>query len=126
MNAAGLSIQGVIYLNQGFLLTSMIFAASMVYMIEKKFLKAAQWLFAAAGLSLVGLIHAYHLTVEGGLENKFGFVAAPEFAVVYALVGGLLLMLHYRLKSDGKSRKRKTKKDPPPPPPAPKRSVGYL
>jgi AGZA family xanthine/uracil permease-like MFS transporter len=126
LNAAGLSIQGVIYLNQGFLLTSMIFAASLVYMIEKKFLKAAQWLFAASGLSLVGLIHAYHLTVEEGLQNKFGLVAAPEFAVVYALVGGLLLMLHYRSKSDGKPRKRKTKKNIPAAPPAPKRSVGYL
>jgi AGZA family xanthine/uracil permease-like MFS transporter len=123
LNAAGLSIQGVIYLNQGFLLTSMIFAASMVYMIEKKFLKAAQWLFAAAGLSLVGLIHAYHLTLEEGLQNKFGLVAAPEFAVVYALVGGLLLMLHYRSKSNGKTRKRKVKKEAPP---APKSRVGYL
>ncbi|HET9870631.1 MAG TPA: NCS2 family permease [bacterium] len=124
LEAAGLAIQGVIYLNQGFLLTSMIFAAVLVHLIDRKFLKAAQWLFAAAGLSLVGLIHAYHLTVEGGLQNKFGVVAAPEFAFVYGLMGGLLLLLHYRSKSGGKSRRRKPKEAPPAP--APKRSVGYL
>ncbi|HVM32849.1 MAG TPA: NCS2 family permease [bacterium] len=124
LNAAGLSIQGVIYLNQGFLLTSMIFAATLVYLIERKFLKAAQWLFAASALSLLGFIHAYHLTAEEGLQNKFGLVAAPEFAFVYALVGGLLVLLHYRAKLDGRPRKRKARKPVPPPPP--KRSVGYL
>jgi AGZA family xanthine/uracil permease-like MFS transporter len=114
LEAAGLSIQGVIFLNQGFLLTSMIFAASMVFMIEKKFLKAAQWIFTASVFSFLGLIHAYRLTTEGGLENKFGFVAAPEFGVMYALVGVILLMLHYRGKSDGSTRRKKPKKQPPP------------
>lgn len=114
LEAAGLSIQGVIFLNQGFLLTSMIFAASMVFMIEKKFLKAAQWIFVASVFSFLGLIHAYRLTTEGGLENKFGFVAAPEFGVMYAIVGGILLMLHYRMKSDGAPRRKKPKKQPPP------------
>jgi AGZA family xanthine/uracil permease-like MFS transporter len=114
LNGEGLYIQGVIYLNQGFLLTSMIFAAAMVFMIDKKFLKAAQWIFAASLFSFLGLIHAYRLTLEGGLENKFGLVAAPEFGVMYALVGGILLILHYRVKSDGSSRRKKPKKQPPP------------
>ncbi|MGH7738691.1 MAG: NCS2 family permease, partial [bacterium] len=124
LSAAGLSIQGIIYLNQGFLLTSMIFAAVLIFMIDKKFLQASQWLFAASGLSLLGLIHAYHLTVDQGLENKFGLVAAPQFAVVYAMVGGLLLMFHYRSKLGKRSRRKKPRK-----PAAPERKaskVGYL
>ncbi len=118
-----LYIRGVIFLSQGFLLTSMIFAAIMVYMIERKFLKASEWTFAASVLSFLGLIHAYRLT-ETGLQNKFGFTAAPEFGIMYLLVAGILLILHYKQKSDAKtSRRRKTKKAEPE---SPKRSVSYL
>ncbi len=118
-----LYIRGVIFLSQGFLLTSMIFAAIMVYMIERKFLKASEWTFAASILSFIGLIHAYRLT-ETGLQNKFGFTAAPEFGILYLLVAGILLILHYKQKSDTKpSRRQKAKKAEPE---SPKRSVSYL
>jgi AGZA family xanthine/uracil permease-like MFS transporter len=117
-----LHLRGVIFLSQGFLLTSMIFAATLVFMIDRKFLKAAQWCFAASLLSFIGIIHAYKLTAEGGLQNKFGFIAAPEFGIMYALTGAILLMLHYRQKSDEKPRKKKPKKEIPPP----RRSVGYV
>lgn len=106
-----LCIRGVIFLSQGFLLSSMIFSAVLVFTIEKKFEKAAHWLFAAAAFSMLGLIHAYRLT-ETGLQNKFGLVAAPEFGIIYLLTGGILLMLHYRQKSGGKSGRRKGKKIP--------------
>jgi AGZA family xanthine/uracil permease-like MFS transporter len=124
-----LYIRGVFFLSQGFLLTSMIFAALMVYMIDRKFLKAAQWAFAAAILSFVGLIHAYRLTAEGGFQNCFGISeGGSEFAIIYALVGGILLMLHYRQKSDNKPSRRRSKKEkaPLPTPEPPRRKVSYL
>jgi len=43
----------------------------------------------AAGLSCVGLLHAYRLTRDG-VENHFGIFAAPAFAVVYAVAAGVL------------------------------------
>lgn len=106
-----LYIKGVVYLAQGFLLTAMIFASMMVYMIDRKFDRAAYWAFAAAGLSMTGFIHAFRLG-ETGIQNKFGLFAAPEFALMYFLVGGVFLMLHYRQKSDSKPTRRRKKKEP--------------
>ncbi|HEY5037927.1 MAG TPA: hypothetical protein VIJ93_02535, partial [bacterium] len=99
-------IRGIIVLNQGSLLVSMIFAAVMVFIIERKFLKAAQWTFAASSFSFIGLIHAYRLT-EGGVQNGFGNTWSPKFGLMYAMVGGILLLLDFHQKSMAKSSRRK-------------------
>ncbi len=98
----GLYLHGVFALHQGFLLTSMLFAAVLVYVIERQLLKAAAWLTAAAALSALGLIHAYTLTDFGPI-NRFAFtlidgervwVAAPQFTIAYLLGAGYLVLLH--------------------------------
>ncbi len=88
-----LYIHGVIALNQGFLLSSMVLAAILVFVIEREFLTAAGWTLAAALLSMIGLIHAYDLT-PAGVQNKFGLLAAPAFAATYGVSAALLLCLH--------------------------------
>ncbi|MGE0683499.1 MAG: NCS2 family permease [Candidatus Binatia bacterium] len=88
-----LYIHGVIALNQGFLLSAMVLAAVLVFVIERDFLKAAGWTAIAALLSALGVIHAYELTTTG-VQNKFGLMAAPEFALMYGLSAGFLLLLH--------------------------------
>jgi AGZA family xanthine/uracil permease-like MFS transporter len=90
-----LYIHGLIALSQGFMFTSMILAAVVVHLIERDFLKAAAWTFAAAGLSWFGLIHAYSLTPLG-VENRFGINAAPEFAYGYGASALALLGFHWR------------------------------
>jgi AGZA family xanthine/uracil permease-like MFS transporter len=85
-NPADLFIHGVIALNHGFIVSSMLLAATMAHVIEKKYLSAAGWMFAAALLSMLGVIHAYDLTAQGGLQNKFGLWAAPQFAAAYLVV----------------------------------------
>jgi AGZA family xanthine/uracil permease-like MFS transporter len=97
---ADLYIHGVISLSQGFLLTSMILAAMLVFILEKRFLRAAGWALAAAVLSMVGLIHAYKLTPQG-VENRFGFAAAPGFGVTYAAAALLLAALHFARPKGG-------------------------
>jgi AGZA family xanthine/uracil permease-like MFS transporter len=89
-----LYIHGVIALNQGFLLSSMILAATLVFVIEREFLKAAYWATAAAVLSMIGLIHAYDLT-PSGVQNKFGVIAAPQFAIMYGLSAAFLVLLEW-------------------------------
>jgi AGZA family xanthine/uracil permease-like MFS transporter len=120
-----LFIRGILRLNEGFLLTSMIFAAIMVFLIDRKFEKAAWWAFAASFFSFIGLIHAYTLT-DTGVINGFGNTNAPSFGLMYLLVGGIFLFLHYRQKSNTKPtrRKKKGKKDEFASPP--KSKVGYL
>lgn len=96
--APNLHIHGVIALSQGFLLTSIIYAAVTAFVIDRKFKHAAAWLLAAAVLSSVGLMHAYKLS-PNGVENQFAwFTAAPGFAVVYAVGAGMLLALGQRQK----------------------------
>jgi adenine/guanine/hypoxanthine permease len=89
-----LYIHGVIALSQGFLLTSMLLGAILAFMIDHDFLRAAAWSFAAAMLSAIGVIHAYELTAAG-VQNKFGWFAAPEFAIAYGLVAAVLIALHF-------------------------------
>jgi AGZA family xanthine/uracil permease-like MFS transporter len=91
-----LFVYGMIALSQGFLLSSMLLASILVFLIEREFLKAAAWALAAAVLSCIGLIHAYDLQPTG-LKNRFGLLAAPDFAVAYALSALLFFILHFFL-----------------------------
>jgi len=94
----GIALKGAIALYQGFLLTSMILAAIVVYLIERDLRKAGWWTLAAAALSFVGLIHAYELT-GAGVRNCFGLgptTEARHFALAYALTGIGLLALGLR------------------------------
>ena len=88
--APDLYLRGVIALSQGFLITSILYAAVMACVIDRKFKAAAAWLGIAALASAIGLIHAYRLT-PGGVENHFAwFTAAPDFAIAYATCAALL------------------------------------
>jgi AGZA family xanthine/uracil permease-like MFS transporter len=88
------ALGGVIALSQGFLPTSMILSAILVFAIDRRFLRAAAWAFAAAALSMLGLIHAYELTPRG-ITNRFGLAAAPAFGAMYALAAAFLVALHF-------------------------------
>ena len=87
-----LFIHGMFSLSQGFLLSSMIFSATLVFVMERKLISAGCWMLAAALLAGVGLIHGWVLTPLG-LENKFGWLAAPAFFWSYLSVGVVLIGL---------------------------------
>lgn len=91
---ADLYIDGVIALSQGFILISMVMSAMLAFIIDRNFLKASAWAGAGAVLSAAGLIHAYVLT-PAGVQNKFGWLAAPQFTIGYALTALFLLSLHW-------------------------------
>ncbi|MDD2709618.1 MAG: NCS2 family permease [Verrucomicrobiae bacterium] len=90
--APDLYLGGIIALSQGFLLTSMIFSAMMVHVVERRFNQAAVWAFIASALSMTGVIHAYELGASG-VMNKFSLCAAPAFATGYSATGVMLLLL---------------------------------
>ena len=103
--ANNLFLDGGFALEQGFIYSAMILAAMTVYVIERKFAKAAVWSLSAALLSFLGLMHSWQFTpgdtvVYIPLIEVFmgasgaGFeelVPAWEFGVAYLLVAGLLL-----------------------------------
>jgi len=89
-----LAIYGLIALSQGALLVSMVWAAALAYMFDRRFLRAAGWLLAGAVLSFLGLIHAYDLS-SAGIVNKLGIFVAPEFAISYAAAALFLAACHF-------------------------------
>jgi len=86
-----LAVRGLFALGQGALLSSMVWAAMLALSIERRFARAALWMLAGAGLSAVGMIHAYVLTAAG-VENRIGWWVGPEFTCVY-LAGAVFLLL---------------------------------
>ena len=53
-------LHGALALEQGFIFTAMILAATTVMVIERRFLAASTWCWAAAALCGFGLMHSYH------------------------------------------------------------------
>jgi AGZA family xanthine/uracil permease-like MFS transporter len=90
-----LYVAGAIALSQGFLISSTVLSAVMVFVIERQFHKAAAWLGAAAALSAIGLIHAYTL-VPTGVQNRFGWWESPAFTLGYGVTALLMLAWHWR------------------------------
>ena len=87
-------IHGIIALNQGFLLTSMILASLTVCLIEHRFVRAFGWCLVGSILSMLGIIHAY--TLENGIIHMdLGFCQAPQYAIAYLVTGLLILLISH-------------------------------
>jgi AGZA family xanthine/uracil permease-like MFS transporter len=98
-----LPIYGMIALSQGALLVSMVWAAMLALVFDRKFLRAALWMAAGSLLACFGLIHAYTLSPQG-VENKLGWFAAPAFTLSYAAAALLLVGCHYYVRGSTSSR----------------------
>jgi AGZA family xanthine/uracil permease-like MFS transporter len=88
------AIYGLIALGQGALLVSMIWAAALAWIIDRRFLQASAWMLVAAVLSCVGAIHAYRLDAQG-IENRLGWWVSPEFTLSYLAAAIFLLACHW-------------------------------
>jgi len=82
------------------LLVSMIWAAAIAYMLDRRFLHAAGWLFAGAVLCCFGFIHAYTLTPQG-IENRIGFLVTPAFTISYVASALFLAGCHWYARQAG-------------------------
>ena len=91
LRSADLAAHGIFALEQGFLLTSMIWAAMTVEIIERHFKKAALWAASGALLSACGMMHSYRFTLADTTQ-ALAFGAARPFVWGYALLAGLLLI----------------------------------
>jgi AGZA family xanthine/uracil permease-like MFS transporter len=97
-----LYIDGVIALNQGFILSSMLLAAMTAFTIDRRLYAAATTAGIAAALSAFGLLHGWQLT-NADIEAKFGWLAAPEFAAAYTIAAVILCVAGF-LSSRGARR----------------------
>jgi AGZA family xanthine/uracil permease-like MFS transporter len=96
-------IHGAFALEQGFILTAMILAATTVCIIERRFLAAAVWTWSAAALAALGLIHSYRFTVG---DTAGYLVPAWPWALGYALMGGCFFVARWVTEGTDKTSDR--------------------
>jgi AGZA family xanthine/uracil permease-like MFS transporter len=96
--ASDIAAHGVFAIEQGFLLSSMVWAALTVEIIERRFARAAVWALGGAVLCACGLMHGYRFTPADTVQAMHG--TAP-FVAAYAMLAVLLYVARFcRLDAD--------------------------
>ncbi len=90
--SAGLRLSGLVAISQGFMISSMIWAAASVCLIEREFAKAAVWMLIGTAASFFGFIHAGELTPAGGVYN-IGWGTGKLWAAGYLLSAAFFLVM---------------------------------
>lgn len=101
--AAGINLDGMVALAQGFMLTCMIWAATSVHLIERRFRHAALWTGLGALFSFFGFMHAGHMTPSGAAYD-IGLGTGWRWALGYAVTAAFFLVVGLSSASDGERR----------------------
>jgi len=94
-------VYGLISLSNGYLLSAIFLASTLVHIIEREFSSAAMWMFLASFLSFIGAVHSFDITPTGSVTT-YGFPAHGkdeypiQYAITYFSAGILLLMFQLR------------------------------
>jgi len=96
----GLHIEGLTALSQGFMLTSLVWAAASALLIDRRFGAAARWMLAGAALSYFGFVHAGSLGPDGGVYT-IAAGAGGRWAVGYLLCAGFFGLTAVWAKKSG-------------------------
>ncbi|MCY4378214.1 MAG: NCS2 family permease, partial [Candidatus Dadabacteria bacterium] len=98
---SGLQLPGLVALSQGFMLSSVVWAATAVCLVERRLTQAAAWMGAGAVMAFFGFIHAGEISVEGNLYS-LGFGTGAKWAAGYALSAAFFVIVsHVNRKSSG-------------------------
>jgi len=90
--SAGINLDGMVALAQGFMLTCMVWAATSVHLIERCFQKAAFWMVLGAVFSFFGFMHAGYMTPSGAAYD-IGFGTGWRSAVGYTVTALFFLIV---------------------------------
>lgn len=101
--AAGINLDGMVALAQGFMLTCMIWAATSVHLIERRFRHAALWTGLGALFSFFGFMHAGHMTPSGAAYD-IGLGTGWRWALGYAVTAAFFLVVGLSAASGGERR----------------------
>ncbi|HEY5961317.1 MAG TPA: hypothetical protein VIV60_32390 [Polyangiaceae bacterium] len=100
LGASDVAAHGLFAIEQGFLLSSMVWAALTVEIIERRFSRAALWALGGALLCACGLMHGYRFTPADTVQA----IAVKEtlpFVAGYAMLAALLYLARFcRLDAD--------------------------
>ncbi|RLB63522.1 MAG: hypothetical protein DRI90_06700 [Deltaproteobacteria bacterium] len=110
---AGLHLDGLVALSQGFMLTCVVWAAASAVLIERQFLRAAAWMGVGLTLSFFGFIHAGHLGPSGG-EFDIGLGTGWRWSVGYGLAALFFVGMHAWVQHSSQAAPPETEDDEPP------------
>ena len=102
--SSGLQLPGLVALSQGFMLSSVVWAATAVCLVERWLGQAAAWMGVGAVMAFFGFIHAGKISVEGGLYS-LGFATGAKWAAGYALTAAFFMIVSHvnRKRSSGQT-----------------------
>lgn len=109
----GFLIHGMLLMERGYIFTCMILSAMTACLIERNLRAAAVWAFCGAGLTLLGLTHAYqlkgdildYLLIHEKVEDSVLAFRAYGIVIGYLMMGGLFLAFWHWGPKSGKSSK---------------------
>ena len=90
---AGLHLDGLVAISQGFMLVCMVWAATSAHLIDRRFLSATAWALIGGALSFFGFMHAGHLTPAGGAYD-IGLGTGWRWALGYLLCAAFFALMH--------------------------------
>jgi AGZA family xanthine/uracil permease-like MFS transporter len=85
-------LDGIIALNQGFIISSSVLAAIVIYASRTQYLYAAYWSLAGGVLSWFGVIHGFRLS-SSGISYAYEWGSAPRFALAYTCLALFFFLL---------------------------------
>ena len=88
----GLQLPGLVALSQGFMLSSVVWAATAVCLVERRLGQAAAWMGVGAVMAFFGFIHVGEISVEGVLYS-LGFATGAKWAAGYALTAVFFMIV---------------------------------
>ena len=84
-------VEGAFALEQGFIFTAMMWAATTVAIIEGRYRLAGVWMLAGAALAWTGLVHGWQWT-PADTVLKLGIGAGGQVALAYTICGAVFLL----------------------------------
>ncbi len=95
MSGNGVPFLGWLRLSQGDFISSMLLAATIIYIIDKRYMRAAAFSLITGVLAFFGIIHA----------ATFGINSSPAMTIGYIGMAAVLLVMNYYQKDENKLSK---------------------
>jgi AGZA family xanthine/uracil permease-like MFS transporter len=96
----GLHLEGLTALSQGFMLTSLVWAAASALLIDRRLMSAARFMLLGAALSYFGFIHAGAIGPAGGVYT-LAPGAGTRWAIGYLLCAGFFALTAVWARASG-------------------------
>lgn len=101
-SAAGLQLEGLVALSQGFMLTCLVWASASASLIDRKFRTATRFMLVGAALAFFGFIHAGTLSPAGGVY-EIAPGAGTKWTIGYLLSAGFFALTGWWVKQSGQN-----------------------